>query len=113
MPPVGDALQLVLAGVFEHKPRACGEVFDRVADQNLPSAGERADPGADVHRQATDAVTGEFDLAGVAAGADAQAEVAESRAQRLGTAEGPRGPVEGRQQAVPGRVDVAAPVPFD
>jgi hypothetical protein len=25
----------------------------------------------------------------------------------------PGGPVEGRQQAVPGRVDIAAPVPFD
>jgi hypothetical protein len=57
MPPVGDALQLVLASVFEHQPRARGEVFDRGADQHLPGAGERADPGADVDRQAADMVT--------------------------------------------------------
>jgi hypothetical protein len=45
-----------------------------------------------VDRQAADAVTGKFDLAGVAAGADPQPEVAKSRAQRLGTPDGPRGP---------------------
>jgi hypothetical protein len=96
MPPVGDTLQLVLAGVFEHQPRARGEVFDRGADQNLPGAGERADPGADVDREAADAVTGEFDLPGMAAGADVQADLADGRAQRLGAADGPGGPVPGR-----------------
>ena len=50
MPLAGDALQLVLASVFEHQPRARGEVFDRGADQHLPRAGERANPGADVDR---------------------------------------------------------------
>jgi hypothetical protein len=81
--------------------------------RNLPRAGERADPGADVDRQAADAVTGKFDLASVAAGADAQTELANRCAQGLGAADGPRRPVEGRQQAIPGRVDVSAPVPFD
>ena len=77
MPRVGDALQLVLASVFEDQSRAHGEVFDRGTDQNLPGACERADPGGDVHREAADAVTGEFDLPGVASGADAQAELAD------------------------------------
>src|SRR5262249_23214062 len=58
-------------------------------------------------------VTGEFDLPGVAPGADAQAELAERRPQRLGAADGPGGSVEGRQQAIAGRVDMTAPVPFD
>src|SRR5262245_24654118 len=65
-PLVGDAFQFVLAGVFELEPGACGEAFDRGAGQNLPGAGERADPGAGVDRQAADVVAGEFDLAGVA-----------------------------------------------
>jgi hypothetical protein len=64
--------------------------------------GQRADPGADVDGEAADAVTGEFDLPGVAPGADAQAELAEGCAQRLGAADGPGGSVEGRQQAVSG-----------
>src|SRR5215472_11685728 len=66
MAPVGDALELVLAGVLKHQPRARSEVFHRGTHQNLPRVGERADPRADVDRQAADAVTGEFDLAGVA-----------------------------------------------
>jgi len=66
-----------------------------------------------VDREAADVVAGEFDLTSVAPGADLQAELANGRGQRLGAADGPGGPVEGRQQAVPGGVDVAAPVPFD
>ena len=58
-------------------------------------------------------VTGKFDLASVAAGADAQTELANRCAQGLGAADGPRRPVEGRQQAIPRGVDVPAPVPFD
>jgi hypothetical protein len=54
-----DALQLVLAGIFEHQSRARGEVFHRGTHQNLPCAGERADARADVDRQAADVVTGE------------------------------------------------------
>src|SRR6266516_5979024 len=96
MPPVGDAFQLLLASVFEHQPRAHGEIFDRGADQNLPRAGERSDPCGNVHREAADLVAGEFDLAGVAAGADVQAELADGCAQGLGAADGPGGPVEGR-----------------
>jgi hypothetical protein len=53
MPLVGDAFQFVLAGVVELEPGARGEVFDRGADQNLPGACERADPGADVDREGT------------------------------------------------------------
>jgi hypothetical protein len=66
-----------------------------------------------VHREAANVVASEFDLTGVAPGADIQAEVADGCAERLGAADGPGGPVEGRQQAVAGGVDVAAPVPFD
>ena len=113
MPPVGDALQFVFAGVFELQPRARGEVFHRGAHENLPGACERADPRADVDREAANVVASEFDLTGVAPGADLQAELADGHAERLGAADGPGGPVEGRQQAVPGGVDVAAPVPFD
>jgi hypothetical protein len=39
MPLVSVAFQLVLVGVFELEPRACGEVFGRGADQDLPGAG--------------------------------------------------------------------------
>src|SRR5204863_9660070 len=67
----------------------------------------------DVDREAADAVTGEFDLPGVAPGADVQAELANGDAQSLSAVHSPGGPIEGRQQAVPGRVDVAAPVPLD
>jgi hypothetical protein len=76
MPAVGDALQLVFAGVFELQPRAGGEVFHRGAHENLPCVGERADARADVDREAADVVASEFDLTGVAPGADLQAELA-------------------------------------
>src|SRR5438270_5055392 len=82
-PLVGDAFQLVLPGVFELEPRAGGEVFDRGADQNLPGVSECTDPGADVDREAADAVTGEFDLPGVAPGTDVQADLSTGDAQRL------------------------------
>jgi pimeloyl-ACP methyl ester carboxylesterase len=60
MPLVGDALQIVSADVFELEPGTDGEVFDRGADQNLTCVGDCADPGADVDRQATDAVASEM-----------------------------------------------------
>ena len=94
--PVGDALQLVLAGVFELEPRARGEVFHRGADENLPARASHH-PGGDMDRYAANLVTGEFNLAGVAPGADVQAELADGCGQGLGAADRPGGPVEGRK----------------
>jgi hypothetical protein len=67
MPPIGDTLEFVVTGVFELEPGARGEVFEGGADQNLAGACERADPGADVDREATDAVTGGLVLTGLGA----------------------------------------------
>ena len=38
-PPIGDALQLVLAGVFEHEPRAGDEISYGLRDENFGGSG--------------------------------------------------------------------------
>ena len=106
MPTVGDALQLVLALIFEDEAAACGEVLDGGRDEYVPWACQRADPRSDMHRQATNAIFDELDLARMAAGADLDAERADRGADRLRASYGARRTVEGGEEAIARRIDV-------
>ena len=64
----------MLAAVLEDEARAGDEVLDGGADEDLGGAGERGDPGADVHGDAADVGAQQLDLAGVAAGADLESQ---------------------------------------
>ena len=106
VPPVGDALQLVLAGVLERETGAGDKVFDRGGDQHLGRTGHRADASPDVDGDTLDAFIGELDLAGVDARADLQAELSKRGADRKGAAHGSRRTVERRQETVAGGIDL-------
>ena len=74
-----------------------------------PGAGERADARGDVHRHAADVIADQLALAGVDADADLDAELAGGGGDRQRAAQRARGrPVEGREEAVADRLDLAA-----
>ena len=66
-PAVGDALQLVLAGVLEDEPAPGGQVLHGRETSTSDGPGQRRDASADVDRDAGDVVADQLDLAGVAA----------------------------------------------
>ena len=61
VPAFGDALQLVLASVFERQATARNQVSDRRRHEDLAGAGERGDTGADVHGDPVDAIARQVD----------------------------------------------------
>src|SRR5581483_11728882 len=96
-PLAGDALQLVDAAVV-----------DRAGDEHLARAGERGDPRARVDGDPRHLAFGQLALAGVQAGAHLEAELPHRLHDRARTADRPRRPVEGGEEAVPGRVQLTA-----
>ena len=65
VPTLGNALELVLAGVLENETGPCDEVLDGGRDEDLGGSGERTDPHADVNRDAPNLIAIERDLASV------------------------------------------------
>ena len=65
MPAVGDALQLVLASVFEGDAGTRDEVPDRLRNENLGRGRERRDLRADANGDPSDLAGDPFDLARV------------------------------------------------
>ena len=109
LPLAGHALELVDAAVVEVDAGAGDEILDGARDEHLARPGLRGDARADVDGDAGDLVVAELALARVQPGADVEAElahrVARSRARSGSRA---RRAVEGREEAVAGRVDLAA-----
>ena len=75
-----------------------------------PPRAARRDPRADHHREPRDLALVELALAGVDARADVEPELADALDDRLGAADRPRRAVEGREEAVAGRVLLLAAV---
>src|SRR5581483_4818707 len=107
-PLAGDALQLVDAAVVETQARAGDEVLDRAGDEHLARAGERGDPRARVDGDPRHLAFGQLALPGVQAGAHLEAELPHRLNDRTRAADRPRRPVEGGEEAVPGRVQLTA-----
>jgi len=98
----------MFATVGEADPRTQDQHLHRAGHQDLTRLGEGASSGADVDRQPGDRLAFALDLAGVQPGPDLDADVAHRLPDRAGTPDGPGGPVEGGEEAVPGGVHLAA-----
>src|SRR2546423_1061407 len=109
-PRPGDALQLVLAALLEGDPGAGDEVAHRARDEHLARPGERRDARAGVDGDPAHLPVRELALARVQPGAELESEAAHTVADRAGGADRARRPVEGGEEAVAGRVHLAAAV---
>ena len=105
VPLVGNAFELVLAAILEADARAGDQVFDGAGDEHLAGVCERGDASTNVHGQPADVIAVELAFAGMDGGAHFEAEPAYLLGDRGGASDRPRWPVEGGQEAVPGRVD--------
>ena len=108
-PLVRQAAQDVLATRLERQPGAGHQVPDGAGRQHLARAGQRRDPLPDVDGDPADVVADQLALAGVQARPDLQPERPDRLDDRARTADRPGRPVERRQEAVAGRLDLAAP----
>jgi hypothetical protein len=111
MPSVRDAPQLVLAGILERESGAGDKILDGARDENLGRLSARRHTGTDVDRDAPDVVPVELDLAGVKPDAHVDTEIAHRARDGERAPDGPRRPVERRQEPVAKRLDLAPPVP--
>src|SRR5438067_11934507 len=110
-PPLArHALQLVDAAVLEPEPGAGDEILDRPRDQHLAGTGAAGEPRADVDGKAGDLAVGHLALAGVDSRPHLEAEAAQVLADRAGALDRAARTVEGGEDAVPGGVDLFAPV---
>src|SRR4051794_17770537 len=106
-PRLGHALEGVRARVAEAQPGADDERRDRARDEHLVGAGQGGDARGDVDGQAADVVLPALDLAGVQAGAHAEAAGGQGVADPHGAADRARRAVEGGQCPVAERLDPA------
>src|SRR5437764_9771908 len=106
VPAVGDALQLVLAGIFEDEARARHEILDGRGDEHLRPIRDRRDPRTDVHRDPADLPVDRLDLTCVQPCADLDPEWANGLDDRLRAFDPTSRPIEGREEAVARRVDL-------
>src|SRR3954468_1793612 len=101
--------QLVRAPVLEAEARSDDRPVDRPRREHLARLGESRDPRRDVHRDAADVVADDLALAGVQPRPRRQPERLQPLDDRLRAADRPRRrPVEGDQERVADRLDLAA-----
>jgi len=105
VPAVGDALQLVLASVFEGEAGTRNQVPDRLRNENLGRGRECCDPRADAHGDPSDLAGDGLDLACVYPGAPLEPEVSNRVADRLCAPDPARGAVERGKEPIASRVD--------
>src|SRR5690349_11351242 len=95
LPGAGHALELMGPAAFQPDRGARHQVADGAGDEDLTRAGERGDPGPDVHGDTPDLTRRPvLHLAGVRPGAHGQAEGAGAVAHALRAADRPRRAVE-------------------
>src|ERR1700730_7043040 len=100
-------LERMDAAVRELESRPGHEIFDRVRDQHLARAGERGDARADMDGDAAALGAHHLAFAGMASGPHLEAERPYILGDRRRAAHGTGWPVEGREEPVAGRVDLA------
>src|SRR5467141_4308505 len=106
LPGLGYALQLMRAPALEPERRSSNEIFDRPRDEDFAGSRKSRDPSADVHGDPADiAILSLFQLAGVQAGPDFEADCPECIANRLGAGDGPRWSIKEDQRTVPSGLD--------
>src|SRR2546427_6541160 len=93
---------------LERDSRARDEVAHRARHEDLAAGGVVSHTSADVYGEAADVVATHLTLARVQPGAHIEAERPAGLTDGVGAADGARGTVEGRQQAVAGGLGLAA-----
>src|SRR5215472_11295033 len=96
------------SALLEAYAGAGNEVSDRTGHENLAGAGQSGDPGPNVDSDAAHFVTDDFALASVETRAYTNSERFDAGRDGLGAAYGPCRAVEGGEEAIAGRVNLAA-----
>ncbi len=96
------------AAFAEAEPRAGDEILDGARDEHFSGPRRLRDPGADVDCDPADLAVHHLALARVQAGAHVEAQVANTLGDRTGAADRARRPVETREEAVAGDVELGA-----
>src|SRR5207253_2076141 len=109
--PLADALQLVGATVFEPEARAADEVPDCARDEHFAGVRKRRDACAGVDSDSADFRVDDLAFARVKTNAHFEIKLANRVDNRAGTPDGTGWPVEGGEEAVAGRVQLAAAKP--
>lgn len=109
-PPVGYALQLLLASVVESQPRPRDEVLDRLRDQDFRTTRKGADPRADHDAEATRLPADRLDFARVNTDPDFEFERPPCSNYCLSGPNCASWTVERREEPVSCRVDLDTPV---
>ena len=103
-PRLVDTLELLLTGFGEGETRPGDEVLHSARHHGLVRAGQARDTGGDVDSDAGDVVLADLDLAGVEAGANGEVELLHRRLERDRAGHRATRTVEGREDAIPGRL---------
>jgi hypothetical protein len=97
----------MLAAVLEPESGSCDEIPDRARDEHLTGSGERRDTRADRHRDPRQLAVAHLALTGVNPDADLELEPPKGVADRGGSPNRSCGPIERREEAISGRVELA------
>src|SRR4029077_9918809 len=109
-PRAGHTLELVLAALVELDARPGYKVLHGLRDEHLTGARRGRDTGADHDREARDLALVHLALTGMHARPDLEAKPTDLVDDRARAADGPSGPVEGREEPVAGRVLLLAAI---
>jgi hypothetical protein len=104
VPAVGDTLQLVLPGVLKPQTAPTHEVYHGPRDEDLRRHGMSRNARANDDRYPSDLLSNRLHLTGVDAGPEFKSERLYCYDGRLCTAHSSRWSVEGREEAVTGRI---------
>src|SRR6185437_6493885 len=106
-PLAGDPLQRVLAAIVELEARARDKILDGRGHEHLTRVRTRRDACADVQRDSGELVADLLALTGVHAASHLEAELADALRDRAGAHDRAGRPVERREEAVAGVVELA------
>jgi hypothetical protein len=101
-------LELYVTSVSEGQPGTSDQILDGARNDNLIWLCLCSDARPDMHGNAAYLPVHDLALAGMQSGADMQPQLPYPVADRLRAPDGARRSVEGREEAVPGGVDLAS-----
>ena len=97
----------MLAPIFERDLGACNEILDGVRSEHLARRSDGGDARSDDDGEATRLTVDDLALAGVQARSDVESEFGHCRHDRVGAPHRTSRPVETREEAVTGGIDLA------
>jgi hypothetical protein len=112
-PTAGHAFQVVLATVLKLKTGSGYKVGDGARHQDFVRLGERADPGTDVHSNATEIGIALLAFTGMDPRAEGQAERTGLGTCGESTSHGTCGSIKGSEESVSGRLHLSSTKPLD